>query len=455
MVPSFPAAGKLGQPFMAAPHKKANLGQPAGNITADGVCSPTPCWSFDDAGQLTAGNGASYLYDAVGRRQQKTDAGGTVRSFVFDGNSPFTEYSPSFTRATGGFFTYANGTTYFNRADNLGTPRLSTDYTGAVQRTEGVLMGPFGDDFTETLSTLDFTGFAGGFWDSENNGDHFGAREYQKTHGSWLSPDPAGMAAVNPWNPQTWNRYAYVTNSPVTYNDPSGLIMAMCNSAANRRCANYDPSMVGVSGGAGANWNEFDLLGMPVGGSGSIREGNFCLGCAPSWLVICCVDSFDGGSGGGPDVTPTSATPTPTPTPTTCTGQGRGLAGNTALVGKQGGIPGQTVQPGTAAVIPQQFGVPSGAALAPYAGDISGTIGQTSFSAVTDVIGGKSPIPGTNVRTALQQLFPGQLILEIPGASDQGANAPVSISMPQGLGCPTGTSPAGVAPTNVNPTGGS
>jgi hypothetical protein len=57
---------------------------------------------------------------------------------------------------------------------------LSTDYTGAVVCTEGVLMGPFGDNFTETFTSLDFTGFAGGFWDAENNGDHFGAREYQK-----------------------------------------------------------------------------------------------------------------------------------------------------------------------------------------------------------------------------------------------------------------------------------
>jgi len=101
------------------------------------------------------------------------------------------------------------------------------------------------------------------------------------------------------------------------------------------------------------------------------------------------------------------------------------------------------VQLGTAAVIPQQFGVPTGAALAPYAAQISGTIGKAPFSAVTDVIGGKSPIPGTNVRTALQQLFPGQLILEIPGASDQGANAPVTVFVPQALDCPTGTSPAG------------
>ena len=128
-----------------------------------------------------------------------------------------------------------------------------------------------------------------------------------------------------------------------------------------------------------------------------------------------------------------------------CTGEGRGLSGNTALSGLQGGIPGQTVEPGTAAVIPQQFGMTSGVGLAPYAPYISGWIGGARFSGVTDVIGGTSPIPGVNVRTALQQLFPGQLILEIPGAADQGANAPVDMTVPQPMGCPTGTSPANLA----------
>jgi len=126
----------------------------------------------------------------------------------------------------------------------------------------------------------------------------------------------------------------------------------------------------------------------------------------------------------------------------TCTGFGRGLGNTGALAGNQGGIPGVTVELGTAAVIPSQFGVPTGAALGPYAPNISGIIGTASFSSVSDVIGGKSPIPGVNVRTALQQLFPGQLILEIYGAGDQGANAPVSINVPAGLGCPAGTSPA-------------
>jgi hypothetical protein len=132
-----------------------------------------------------------------------------------------------------------------------------------------------------------------------------------------------------------------------------------------------------------------------------------------------------------------------TPTSTTCTGAGRGLAGNPNLIGRQGGIPGQTIQANTAAVIPQQFGFSSGVGLAPYAANISGTIGQANFSSVTDVIGGKqSPIPGVNVRSALQQLNPGQLIIEIPGATDQGSNAPVTIVVPPGVSCPAGTSPS-------------
>lgn len=125
------------------------------------------------------------------------------------------------TRFNGGIFTYANNTTYFNRTDHLGTPRLTTDYTGTVQRTENNL--PFGDNESPSAPTVDFTGFANGYWDSESNADQFGEREYAKTSGRWMRPDPAGMAAVDPTNPQSWNRYAYVTNNPLSLTDPTGL----------------------------------------------------------------------------------------------------------------------------------------------------------------------------------------------------------------------------------------
>jgi RHS repeat-associated protein len=48
-------------------------------------------------------------------------------------------------------------------------------------------------------------------------------REYNPQQGRWISPDPAGLSAVNPGFPQTWNRYAYVMNRPLTEIDLAGL----------------------------------------------------------------------------------------------------------------------------------------------------------------------------------------------------------------------------------------
>ena len=50
----------------------------------------------------------------------------------------------------------------------------------------------------------------------------FPAREYS-IQGRWPSPDPAGLGAVDPTNPQSWNRYAYVVNNPLMLIDPTGL----------------------------------------------------------------------------------------------------------------------------------------------------------------------------------------------------------------------------------------
>jgi RHS repeat-associated protein len=44
-------------------------------------------------------------------------------------------------------------------------------------------------------------------------------REYIPTAGRWISPDPAGMVAVNLADPKSLNRYAYVMNNPTTLTD--------------------------------------------------------------------------------------------------------------------------------------------------------------------------------------------------------------------------------------------
>ena len=46
-------------------------------------------------------------------------------------------------------------------------------------------------------------------------------------------PDPAGLGAVDPTNPQSWNRYAYVLNNPLSSVDPTGLFCTYVNDAGN------------------------------------------------------------------------------------------------------------------------------------------------------------------------------------------------------------------------------
>ncbi len=65
--------------------------------------------------------------------------------------------------------------------------------------------------------------FTGDERDSETGLDHTWFRQYSSPLGRWMHPDPAGLAAVDPTDPQSWNRYAYASNSPLNYVDPSGL----------------------------------------------------------------------------------------------------------------------------------------------------------------------------------------------------------------------------------------
>jgi RHS repeat-associated protein len=58
--------------------------------------------------------------------------------------------------------------------------------------------------------------------DAESGNDYFGARYYASSMGRFMSPDPL-LNSGRPENPQTWNRYAYSRNNPLTNIDPTGL----------------------------------------------------------------------------------------------------------------------------------------------------------------------------------------------------------------------------------------
>jgi RHS repeat-associated protein len=92
--------------------------------------------------------------------------------------------------------------------DWLGSVRLASTPNRTMYYDAGI--APYGEHYVETGTTKGV--FADmvqntitGMYDTPN-------REYDTTSGRWLWPDPAGLAAADPSNPQSWNRYAYVLN---------------------------------------------------------------------------------------------------------------------------------------------------------------------------------------------------------------------------------------------------
>jgi RHS repeat-associated protein len=85
---------------------------------------------------------------------------------------------------------------------------------------------PFGEHYAGT-GTSDRS-FTGQTQDTVTGVYDFPFRQQHPVQGRWLVPDPAGLAAVDITNPQTWNRYAYVGNNPLSAIDSYGLFIQAC-----------------------------------------------------------------------------------------------------------------------------------------------------------------------------------------------------------------------------------
>jgi RHS repeat-associated protein len=196
----------------------------AGEITNDS----SHTYSYDAEGRLLkvdAGNTAIYVYDAFGRRISQQNSSGTFE-YLFDlQNHPITKLQ-SGNRVAGEVWFgrhWASNTgsaIIFMHSDWLGTGRVWTDLSGnSTQYCQGL---PFGDglycwstNYSDNFAGLTFN-FDDFIYDSQT-------RQLNPYNGRWTVPDPAGLGAVDPTNPQTWNRYSYVENNPLTFTDPRGL----------------------------------------------------------------------------------------------------------------------------------------------------------------------------------------------------------------------------------------
>ena len=132
----------------------------------------------------------------------------------------------------------SSGLDHYRHSDWLGSNRLCSSPSRVV--TCDVAFGPYGETYAPSGSSD--PSFTGMNQDTAANLYDFPAREYG-TQGRWPSPDPAGILSADPSDPQTWNRYAYVRNSPLTLTDPTGL-----DGEGGGGCNPLDPTCPGSGG---------------------------------------------------------------------------------------------------------------------------------------------------------------------------------------------------------------
>ena len=193
-----------------------------GNTTQDNVHS----YTWDAEGKALSADTISLTYDALGRMVEQN---GTTQIVYAPTGQKFALMTgqtvvKAFVALPGGAQAVYSGTTlaYFRHADWLGSARLTTTTSRTVY--SSLAYAPYGETYAES-GTPDRS-FTGQNQDTVAGGTaglyDFMYRQHGQ-YGRWTSPDPAGFSAASPDTPQSWNRYAYVLNNPLSYIDPFGL----------------------------------------------------------------------------------------------------------------------------------------------------------------------------------------------------------------------------------------
>ena len=212
----------------------------AGDMTSDGLHT----YTYDANGNVIAvdgGNTATYVYNALNQRVEVKELGSDSEEFVYnlngqrvsiwDGNTG-SQIQGQVYWGTQPLEFYENGAAHFQFQDWEGTERVQTSYNGAVEGMYSSL--PFGDDYSASGTDDDAYHFAMLDQDTNDNG-HAMFREYSSMSGRWMSPDPY-MGSYDIYNPQSFNRYAYVLDNPLGYVDPWGLGSQKVNTSAGGSC---------------------------------------------------------------------------------------------------------------------------------------------------------------------------------------------------------------------------
>ena len=218
-----------------------------GNVTQDaegkrfGYDAENHQKEFFNASNSGSTPDAAYSYDGEGKRVKKVSSLETT-VFVYNASGQLVaEYSTQISQTP---------RVSYLTTDHLGSPRVISDQIGTVTHRKDY--SAFGEETisAQRQSALGYTaagdelrkGYTGYEKDRESGLDFAQARYYNSTHGRYTSIDPL-TASASIRNPQTFNRYSYVLNSPYKYTDPLGLM------ALDTACGGSCPgSFMGIEG---------------------------------------------------------------------------------------------------------------------------------------------------------------------------------------------------------------
>jgi RHS repeat-associated protein len=188
-----------------------------GNMTTRGT--QTIGWDVENR-VISVTGGASFIYDGDGNRVKKTEGGQTILYInqYYEKNLTTSVITTSYYLG-GKLIAQKEGSTLrYVHQDSLNSTSVMTTSTGTLD--SSMTFYPFGDcrnsqgeigtDRLFTGQRLDDTGLY-----------YYGARYYDCTIGRFISADTIVQSFSNP---QTLNRYSYVTNNPLKYTDPSGHV---------------------------------------------------------------------------------------------------------------------------------------------------------------------------------------------------------------------------------------
>lgn len=178
--------------------------------------------------------------------------------------------------------------TFHYHLDHLGTPRRITDQKDAIVGSHDYFaFGPevSGGTHESPRTDLKYTAHERDRHSEPDSLDYMHARSYNFSVARFLTPDPLLSVRDEIANPQLWNRYAYVLNSPVDAKDPdgrevkatfymrSGVLVVKDLDAGGKTMR-----LEGVFSGTGRYVNDADAAG--VGKAGPIPPGKYLIGTA-------------------------------------------------------------------------------------------------------------------------------------------------------------------------------